>query len=180
MSVLHSVPVPLVRVRMDLQLLLSLSADPETQKMEPEMKRKAGRRNTPDCVLAAKAPYLEAIVQSHQIHESVLSAGLVVARGNMAWVMHAGIVSQCGDLRVDTETCNYRQHAASSAENMEVITPGEQQWLCWKSSLLGNNPEGDEKIDHIDTVEVQILHYCTELDSFIVWLKWRQLNYAVL
>lgn len=106
MLVLHSVSVPLVLVPMDLQLLLSLSADPERQKMEPEMNRKAGRRNTPDCVVAAKAPDLEAIVQSHQIHESVLSAGLVVARGNMAWVMHAGLVSQCGDLRVDTETCN--------------------------------------------------------------------------
>lgn len=55
----------------------------------------------------------------------MLSAGLVVGRDNTTVVMHARIVSWCGDLPVDTETRNYRQRAVGSAENLEAVTPGE-------------------------------------------------------
>lgn len=93
----------------------------------------------PACV--TKAPYLEAIVQEHQIYESVCGL-LVVARGKHD-VGDARIVPQCGDLRVDTETCNYRQHAACSAENMEVLAPGEVSLtLLNEVSLRGRESRG--------------------------------------
>lgn len=62
---------------------------------------------------------------------------------NTTVVMHARIVSWCGDLPVDTETCNYRQRAVGSAENLEAITQGEASLTLLNLCCSEYTPEED-------------------------------------
>lgn len=61
----------------------------------------------------------------------------------MAWVMHARIVSQSGDLRVDVETCNYRQTRG------EFCREGGSR----RTRRRRRRPEADGKMDHMIALE---------------------------
>lgn len=45
-----------------------------------------------------------------------------------------------GDLRVDTETCNYGQRAVGSDENLGAATPGEASLALLNLDCSDNSP----------------------------------------
>lgn len=96
---------------------LTVSVDPGTQNMEPEMPRR--RRNIPDWLMAAT----RSIFRSH----CLVTWDLWISFG-----CGKQFVAQCGDHRVDTETCNYRAkmwrvlpRMWTSSRRVNVLTAGK-------------------------------------------------------